>query len=233
MATNPRTEQSLVKLGIWTLIRLFKRQAMKNALGYLFCILILNSCLTNKTKSHFELDASEISKITIVKSLSDIPLELDENQIQKFVSELNRNTPKGPHKFVADYWVDIYFPNDSILTLKCNELIFGAGSSYAYKPKKENLFNELWNEMDADKRAWKLFTPVEKNSSDERLYRIYNYEYTDEELINIPAVLNYYNIENKIIDRKIYYRGEEFDKELFWNYTLKSKDSNWLETHKE
>ncbi|WP_145996312.1 hypothetical protein [Dysgonomonas massiliensis] len=205
---------------------------MKHLFYSILCILLLFSCQSTKRKSDFHIDEANIYKITIVKSLYDIPLELDEARGQKLVYELNRNTAIGPTKFAAHYWVNIHFTNDSILTLKCNDLNFSiGGNSDTYKTKNENLFVEIWDEMDGDKIAWKPFTPVEKDDQNGIFRIIYNYNFSKEDMINISRVLNNYNIENKIIDNKIYYRGEEFNKELFWNYTLKSRDKQWLQDH--
>ncbi len=47
---------------------------------------------------------------------------------------------------------------------------------------------------------------------------------------NIEYVFKYYNVDFKIHDNKVFYKGD-INKELMWNYTLKANDTSWLNSH--
>ncbi len=53
---------------------------------------------------------------------------------------------------------------------------------------------------------------------------------TDTHKKNVTQVLDYYNIEWKLEDDKIYL-DSRIDNELMWNFTSKANDANWLQSH--
>ncbi len=50
---------------------------------------------------------------------------------------------------------------------------------------------------------------------------------TEQHSRNIQFVFKYYDVDFKIQDNKVFYKGD-INKELMWNYTLKANDAEWL-----
>lgn len=202
-------------------------QKMKIIISLLSTLFLFNSC-SFKNYDNFLLESEYVKTASIKDGMDNLPIELSKEQTDELLKELNKSKKNGPTKYMKKYWVQFQLENDSTITIGCNNSIFSVNSALAYKTS-DNYFDNYWNKIEGEKKSWKLYKPVEYKN--DKLIQNYSQNFDSIQLKNLKSILDYYGIENKIVEEKIYYNGI-IEQELNWNYMTKSKDEKWLNEHK-
>ena len=199
---------------------------MKAILSLISFLLFLNSC-TFRNYEKFTLKTECIETVSMKNGLDNLPIELNSSQIKYLINKLNKSKKNGPTKYMKKYFIEIVLKNDSTIIIGANNSIFSVNSLFSYKTSN-NFFDDYWIKIEGDKNSWKLYKPVELKS--QNLIQTYSQKFDSLQLHNLQSVLDYYEIENKIVNNKLYHK-EVISDELNWNYMTKSNDEKWLQEH--
>lgn len=200
---------------------------MKVIINILSALILYNSC-SFKNYENFLIESESIKTASIKNGLDNLPIDLSKEQTDELIKELNKSKQSVPTKYGKKYWAQFQLENDSTIIIGFNNSIFSVNSAFAYKTS-DNFFDYYWNKIEGEKDSWKLYKPVEYKN--DKLIQYYSQNFDSIQLKNLKSVLDYYEIENKIDNKKLYYKGI-IEQELNWNYMTKSKDEKWLSEHK-
>lgn len=105
------------------------------------------SCTEIKKQSGRQLNEINILQIESVElnknEGNNIPLRLNEKQIQKFVNVVNKTSGAELRKAFPKYWINVKFKNGTIKKYKVLDAFIGEGDLYI-KTELAGYFNELY-----------------------------------------------------------------------------------------
>lgn len=113
---------------------------------YLLLILSLVSCKLTHFP-HIHLYESKIERVSMSLTPDTTRYFLTEQQSQELVDLVNHSKTIGPAKYMKKYTINIQFPNDSTLLLYCSDTYFSQNNIHTHQIKRENYFDELWEQV--------------------------------------------------------------------------------------
>lgn len=174
------------------------------------------------------MDKDNVDFVEIRKQFDTVSLRLTSDHASDFIDNLNSSSPKGPYKYLPEYFLTIHFKGDSLLSYRTSGDLVKQRSDWAYSVGDKEYFKNIWFKQAGLTDKYFEYYPTYENkgkfSKDRNPLDKKHYE-------GIKQVLTYYKHKWADIRGQVFYEGKIED-ELLWNYTTKANDSIWLLSHK-